>query len=190
MTRPELDAADFSLGSVAEITSKSIPDNQWNLPPTIGIILAHNDANAISVEGFPLPARFWEDRHPADVVEALANLMRVDPVTPHPDPDVVPLGVLIAFEGYGARVPKDTAPDELAAFKAWCETHSLGDHPWGCESREVILIGFDGTLHWANHLRGSTTHEVTSYEHLDDWPSGRIVDALKAFTLALKDAVT
>lgn len=187
MSRPDL-GADFTLGTVAEITSKSIPENQWNMPPTIGIILAHD--NAVSVEGFPLPARFWDGRHPADVIEALANLMRVDPVTPHPDPSVFPLGVLLAVEGYAARVPKGTPSDELAAFEAWCETHSLGDHPWGCESRDVILIGFDGTLHWVNHLRGSRSHEAASYEHLDDWPSGRLVDALKGFTLALKDAVT
>lgn len=187
MSRPELDA-DFSLSTVAEITSKSIPENQWNLPPTIGIILAHE--NAISVDGFPLPARFWDGRHPADVIDALGELMRADPVSPHPDPNVIPLGVLLAVETYAARVPKDTPPEELAAFKTWCETHSLGDHPWGCESREVILIGFDGTLHWVNHLRGNRDHEVTSYEHLDDWPSGRIVDALSKFTLALKDAVT
>lgn len=187
MSRPDL-GADFTLGTVAEITSQSIPENQWNMPPTIGIILAHE--GAISVEGFPLPARFWDGRHPADVIEALANLMRVDPVTPHPDPSVHPLGVLVAVETYAARVPKETSPEELAAFETWCETHSLGDHPWGCESREVILIGFDGTLHWVNHLRGSTSHDVTSYEHLDDWPSGRLVEALKSFTLALKDAVT
>lgn len=189
MNGPNL-GAHISLADVAEVTSRAFPDNAWDAPPLIGIVLAHASGD-VRVEGFPLPPRMWEGRHPADVLEALTYLMRSDPIGPPTDGDVTPIGILGCTEGYAAHVPTDTPRAEVEAFEEWCETHSLADHPWGCESRDVIVVGFDGSLNWVNHLRGYNDHRhVASADHLDDWPTGRLVDALRGFTLAVKDAVS
>lgn len=188
MNRPDL-GAHISLADVAEIASRAIPEDAWDNPPLLGIVLAHANGD-VRVEGFPLPSRIWDGRHPAEVLEALTLRMRADPIGPPDDPGVAPLGILGCTEGYAAHVPADTPRAEVEAFEEWCETHAIADHPWGCESRETIVIGFDGSLHWVNHLRGHNDHQASSAQHLDDWPSGRLVEALRGFALAVKEAVS
>lgn len=189
MNGPNL-GAHVDLAELARVASRAIPEGVWDIPPQVGIILVQDDGD-LRIEGFPLSARLWEGRHPADVLKALTAHMKSDPIGPPPDGDVTPIGILGCTEGYAAHIPPDTPQAEADAFEEWVETHSLADHPWGCESRDVIVVGFDGSLHWVNHLRGHNDHRlVASAEHLDDWPSGRLVDALRGFTLAVKDAVS
>lgn len=188
MNGPNL-GAHVNLADVAEIASRAIPKGSWDNPPILGVVLAQANGD-VRVEGFPLPPRVWDGRHPAEVIDALAHRMRVHPIGPPEDPTVTTIGLLACTEGYAANIPADTPPAEVEAFAEWCETHSLADHPWGCESRNTTVVGFDGSLHQVCHLRGSDAHEASSVEHLDDWPSGRLLEALRGFTLAVKDAVS
>lgn len=187
MNGPNL-GAHVNLGDVAEVASRAIPPGVWDTPPLLGIVCVQDNGD-VRIEGFPLSSRLWNGRHPAEVLRALTEYMRSEPIGPPDDPTMTPIGILSCTEGYSGHAPDGTTRAEVEAFEEWCETHSLADHPWARESRDVIIIGFDGSLHWVNHLRGSGEHSGNSYEHLDDWPSGRLVDALRGFTLAVKDAV-
>lgn len=178
---------ESTLAVVAEAVSRNLPD-EWNRTPDLAVVLAADDT--VTVQGLPLPDQFWQNRHPVDVINRLTVLMAIDPMTP-PPPDLGEVvGIMACSEGYVARVPEDADPKEVQAFTEWCDKgHSVADHPWGRESRLIHAIGFDGSLHQVQHVRGTREHLTESFAHFDDWPSGRLVGALRHFAAAVHQAV-
>lgn len=179
---------------ICEAISRSVAEEGWDQTPRLGLIVEEPPEaghDIFVVIGMPIAENVWNEAHPADVMKAVTHIIETSPIDEPPlEPGQKVVGVVACIESWQGIVPGHATDQERREFATWCETHSVGDHPWGHEARNTWIVGFDGSFVHTDHVRDYGTHVTVVDDHPGTVATGRLVDALTGLAFAMKEVTT
>lgn len=181
---------------ISDAVSRAVAIDGWDQSPRLGLIVEEPDGptdhELFSVIGFPIPDTVWNGAHPVDVIQGVTQMMERAPLHGPPplESGQAVIAVVAVIESYQGIIPEGATDEEKRRFETWCESRSIGDHPWGHEARNTWIVGFDGSFVHTDHVRDYGTHRTWEGDHPGTVATGRLVDALTGLAFAMKAVTT
>jgi len=180
---------DFAV--ISEQISREVAKDGWGQIPRLGIVIEDRPVDGVDVAvivGLPLPDAAWDGNHPITVIRGVTEMVEHSPMPAPPlEPGQTMVGVLLIVEAWQGIIPDDATDEERAQFEKWCETQSIGDHPWGHDARNTWIVGFDGSFTHTDYLRDSRTHTTWTDSTAGSPATAELFAALAGLAMAMRE---